>query len=129
MSEKITGYTLLAIGILIIALSLFGVYSVFRGNTEPFLLINSDGISLDMSQFAGAELSPEERRAMSNEDSLRATIIEPELVNKPLNLFLHVLFMGFVSSIGYKIASLGTMLARPIKVKLREEKEGVKASG
>jgi len=35
--------------------------------------------------------------------------------------------MGFIANIGFKIASLGTLLVRPIKVTFRDEKEKITA--
>lgn len=122
MQEKIIGFSLLTIGILIIVFSAFNVYRVFTGKTNPVDLFNSQGITLDLSSLTGEDLSPEQRQALEEEGtSLRTELVEPELVNKPLNLGVHLLLMGFLVNVGYKISSIGVQFLRPIKVKLREK--------
>jgi len=40
-------------------------------------------------------------------------------ISAPLNSFAHLVLMMFIGSIGFKISSLGTMLVRPVIVKLK----------
>ena len=123
MKEKVIGYSLLTVGILIILYSAFSVYSVFTKKQNPQDVFNLPGISLDLSGFVGGDLSPEERAAMEKSNvNTKAELISPEVLNTPLNYTFHILFMGFIASIGFKIANLGTLLVRPIKVNLKEEK-------
>ena len=123
MKEKVIGYSLLTVGILIILYAAFSVYSVFTKKQNPVEVLNLPGISLDLSGFVGGDLSPEERAAMEKSNvNTKAELISPEVLNTPLNYTFHILFMGFIASIGFKIANLGTLLVRPIKVNLKEEK-------
>lgn len=123
MREKVIGYSLLTVGILIILYSAFSVYSVFNKKQNPVDVFNLPGISLDLSGLVGGDLSPEEKALMKEKNvNTRAELISPEVLNTPLNYTFHILFMGFIASIGFKIANLGTLLIRPIKVNLKEEK-------
>lgn len=125
MSEKIVGYILLVLGILTIAFSLFSVYRVFTGQSKAYSLFNLPGISLDLSQVIGSDLPLEQRKSLDPK-SFKTDLVSGEVLNQPLNLFFHILLMGFVANIGYKIASLGVQLLRPNKVDLRQSLEGPK---
>lgn len=112
MDTKITGYVLLIIGILAIVFALTNVYLVFTKNSTPVDLFTFDAISLDFSEFA--DETPQDTNLVKE-------LIKPEVINEPLNYAAYLLFMGFVASIGYKLASVGVMLLRPIKVKVKKE--------
>jgi hypothetical protein len=118
MSEKILGYILIAVGVCVIIASAANVYSVFSGKARPIAPFNLGGISLDF----GAMAPPEQKATLdASGASLKTELIKPEVLNQPLNYAAHLLLMGFLASAGFKLASLGTMLVRPIKVKLSEE--------
>src|SRR3989304_584434 len=125
MSEKVNGNVLLILGLIIMVIAFYGVYSVFTKKSEPYTLFNLPGISLDLSNFIGSDLSSEESMLLKKQSGpLSAEIIDAEIINKPLNLAAYLLFMGFVLNVGYKIASLGVQFLRPVKVNLKTEKEG-----
>ncbi len=125
MTEKILGYLLLISGILIIGVSLFGAYSVFRGKMSVYPLFKLPGISIDLSSFISSDLPNEQKEILNKSQSLKTELISPQLINEPLNFIFHLLFMGFIANVGFKISSLGINLLRPIKVKLNEEKSQV----
>jgi hypothetical protein len=114
MTEKILGYFLLIVGIMIIFFTAINVYNVFNKKTKPIDILNLPGISLDLSSLAGGQLPT---------GAAKPELIAPEVLNQPMNLALHLFFMGFISTIGFKIASLGVMLVRPIKIKLRTQED------
>lgn len=120
MSEKATGYTLLLLGVVLIALALVSVYLVFTGRTKPYPLFSLSGISLDLSNLVTDE-APENLP----QNNLKTELLEAEAINQPLNLLTYLLLMGFVANIGFKIASLGVFFLRPIKVNLRAESKSV----
>lgn len=124
MSEKILGYILIAIGLVIILYSAFSVFSVFTAKSAPFELFKLAGISLDFGSLVGESLPPE-TRGQIGEPNLKSELVDSDFINTPLNIFAHLMLMGFLASIGFKIASLGVMMVRPIKVKLR----GLNSSG
>ena len=120
MTERVSGFALIILGIVIIVLAAFSVYSVFSGKSKPFALFNFPAISLDASSLIGSDAPPEAR------DALRASgqapmleLVPADILNKTSNTLAHLLLMGFIASVGYKIGSLGALLARPVVVKLK----------
>lgn len=113
MTEKVIGYILLALGIVIIALVAFNVVGVFTGSKEPNSIIKNEGsISMDFSVPGG--------------EGLPVTSVPVEIKNYSqiiniANLVLFVVFSGFFASIGYKIAMVGANLVRPVVVKTRSD--------
>ena len=122
MSEKVTGYLLLLAGIVIIALSSLSVYYVFKGRVKPIELFKLPGISIDLSNIAGADL-PKESSDIGSQATLKTDLVEPDIINAPLNLFAHVIFMGFLVNVGFKVSSLGVQMLRPIKVNVKASEE------
>ena len=114
--NKIFGYTLLLIGIGLIIYPVINVYKTFNGQITPYALFTNKGISIDLSKFVDG--------APKNVN-LTQELISPELLNKPMNLAAHIVLMGFIASVGFKIASIGTMLVRTIKVTVNEDKSFV----
>lgn len=131
MTEKLTGYILLVAGLLIIFFAAFSVFATFNGQNKPYGLFNFEGISIDLDNFVTTTESytvPEEYAGdliqnldqleiESNSSKNKQEIVSSELLNTTLNYFAYILFMGFIASIGFKVASLGTQLTRPIIIK------------
>lgn len=112
MSEKIIGYTLLACGILVILFCAFNVYFVFTKQAQPIQLFNFPAVSFDIGQSLGvptAATKPTE-------------LVSADMLNQTSNIFAHLFLMGFLASIGEKLAALGVNLVRPIVIKAKEEK-------
>jgi hypothetical protein len=118
MTEKIVGYIFIAVGVLLILFAGYSVYSVFSGKTSPVELFKFNSISIDVGKNI-PELKGQ---------NLQEELITADMINKPLNITTHLLLMGFIASIGYKIAHLGTMLVRPIIVKLKGKPEQANSS-
>lgn len=122
MTEKIIGYLLLASGILIIGFAAVYVVNVFTKKSEPVEFFSFSGISLDLANLAGEKLSPDQMEELKSQNvSTKAQLIEPEVLNQPLNIAAHLFFMGFIVNVGFKIGSLGVLLLRPVKVKLKAQ--------
>ena len=119
MSEKFIGYLLLFLGILVILGSALGVYFVFSGRYDTYQIFNLPAITLDLSGLMQAE-NPD--TVLPPQANLETELIKSDVLNKPLNLMAHLLFMVFIMNVGFKIATLGVQLLRPIKVTLRSEK-------
>jgi hypothetical protein len=120
MSEKVTGYILLASGIAIILFSMFSLIFVFTKRAEPIQLFNLKGISLDASSLTPQmDLSnvPGVKIPQKTQKPPPIEIMPAESINFSANIFAHLMFMGFLISVGSKIATLGTNLLRPIIVK------------
>lgn len=122
MSEKIVGYCLIAIGILIIIFSGVSVYQVYTKQTKPVTLFNFPGISIDLSQLMAQSLPAELKNAGINIPPTQQEIISAPMVNVPMNLFAHTVLMGFLGGVGLKLAQIGTWLVRTINVNVKEEK-------
>jgi len=110
-SNKIIGYTLLLIGLVMIFYPVYNVYQVFKGQALPYHLFSFDPIAIDLSKFV--EGAPQNA-------NLTQELVSSDLLNKPLDLLAHVILMGFIVTAGYKIAGIGVMLVRTIKVKLKD---------
>lgn len=129
VDTKISGYTLLVVGIALILWSVFSVYQVFTGKTRAYNLFNFDAIGLDLASLVpvpeidtsqlpdGVELPA---RYVSPQTDQKTEIVSSSLLNDTTNIIFHLMLMGFVAGGGYKLASLGTMLVRPVKVNLKE---------
>jgi len=125
MSEKVIGYILLTVGVVIITLTAWNVWQVFAGKAEPVQLFNFEGISIDPSKFAPQVDVPEGMEGLISQRapaSQKVEFISPDYLNDTANLFAHIMLMGFIASIGGRFATIGTQLLRPIEVKLREAK-------
>lgn len=130
MDTKISGYTLLVIGIALIAWSVLSVYQVFTGKASAYKLFAFDGIGLDLSALVGTQQVntsglPDNfelpARYLETGEAPKTELVPSNLLNDTTNVIFHLMLMGFVASGGFKIASIGTMLVRPVKVTLRED--------
>lgn len=115
MNEKIVGYVLLFLGIIIIFFSAFSVYGVFSKKIKPV-------------QFFAIGDAPIEIPIAGQTTSGGGIDIPIEAVSDPLNSFAHLALMMFIGGVGFKIASLGTMLVRPVVVKLKGKEPSGKSS-
>ncbi len=121
MTSKRIGYILLFLGILIIGYSAFDVYQVFTKQKQPIQLFSLEGIFIDPSTFAPQIEVPAGMESIVRQPARggQIEILPADLLNLTSNLFAHILLMGFIGSVGSKIATLGTALVRTIEVKVR----------
>ncbi|MBN1168824.1 hypothetical protein JXA63_02940 [Candidatus Woesebacteria bacterium] len=123
MSEKISGFVLLIIGLGVMLFAVFNIYQTFTGQSEPIQLFDlKEGIGLDFSSFLVGDASPEELEQIKSENNLKSELVSPELINEPMNLFSHFLLMGFIVNVGFKIGLLGANILRPVKVDVGKNK-------
>lgn len=113
MTEKVTGYLLLGLGLVIILISALNIYLIFTGKTHPVQIFNFSGISLDLSSTLGLP--------STGLKTAPSELVSPALLNDTTNLFAHLFLVGFFVNVGGKIASLGIELLRPVVVKLKEK--------
>ena len=104
--EKIVGYILLAIGIIMIFFSVYEMMRVFTGGSPPPNLFNFSDISIQMSEQA--------------EETL---LVSGEELNKLVAMAFWYMLMFFIMWSGGKIASLGVSMIREIKVEVKEPME------
>lgn len=130
MSEKVIGYLLLTAGIIFIVFSTYSVYSVFAKKAKPIDLFSYTGISIDPNQFIPQMSIPsqitlpdgtiQELETPSVKNQAQKTeIISGDMLNDYSNIVAHLMLMGFLATIGFKLASLGISLIRPIVVRLK----------
>lgn len=118
MSEKVTGYILLGAGLLVIIFAALNVYQVFTNQAKPVQVFKFEGIALDASSLIPTDERP---RNQAETQAPKMELISGSMINESSNLFIHLFLMGFVASVGYKIASLGVMLLRPINVAVKSK--------
>jgi hypothetical protein len=112
VSEKIIGYLLLGGGIFLIVFAAVSVYWVFTDQIQPYDFVKSSSsvISIPLQLVPGAKPT-----------QLPLNIDQILPVAKLTNTTLHIMLMGFLASVGSKLAHIGTSLVRPIVVKTREK--------
>lgn len=122
MTEKVIGYILLGVGILIIAASFLSVLLVFTKTIEPVSIFETKGVSLDFGQFLTGSLPPEVQGTLTVEQKAqKSEIISADYLNTASNLAAHIFLAGFFAGIGHKLASIGTNLVRPIVIEAKEK--------
>jgi len=104
MPEKIIGYLLIVVGIFVICLSGFNGYQIITKKTTPIKILNLKGVTIDLGQTTGVKQPGVE-------------IFSAKDLNSTLNFFAHLAVLGLFVNIGFKIASLGVSLVRPVVVK------------
>lgn len=118
MNERVTGYILLGVGICIMLFALGNIFLVFTSKIQPITLFDAKGTSFDLNS-----LLPQLPQEASSGKPAGMQLISPQTINQVLNVSTHFFLMSFVMTFGYKLASLGVMLIRPVVVKLKEAKE------
>lgn len=103
MSEKVIGYSLLVVGIIIIVFAAVNILAVFTGQAQPVQLFNFSPMAIALAPG----MKPVE-------------LFSARDLNQTANITAQLFFMGFIASIGQKLASLGVQLVRPIVVKFKE---------
>ncbi len=102
-TEKIIGYALLILGLILLLFSIFEMVNVYYGYAPPPKLFNFGDISLPLGDN-GATVS----------------LLQGAQASQLPNLFFWFILMGFVLLAGGKIASLGVSMIKDIKVEIRE---------
>jgi hypothetical protein len=128
MSEKITGYSLLFLGIGIMFFCVINIFMVFTNKMEPFSYFNiasssGEGNPLNISNLM-KQIQGGNQDALNTSIALPKTdLIPSESLNQMLNLSTQFFLMTFILGFGYKLANLGVQLVRPINVKLKSAPE------
>lgn len=111
MNEKLLGYILLIFGIAVIFFAGFNVYMVFTKQMPPIQLFSFPSVGLDASALM--DTKPAAGTAPKLE------ILPANVLNDTSNIFAHMFLMGFIATLGHKIASIGAQLVRTIEVQVR----------
>ncbi len=119
MTEKIIGYLCLCIGILAICLAGYNGYQVFTGQIQPITAYEigktTIGNTLPKISLQGSEQSSIASALTPMLQSTLNAAIDKSM-EKPINITVHILLLGFFASLGQKLATIGTTLVRPIVV-------------
>jgi len=107
-AEKVVGYSLLAVGLALIVLSVYFMYAVFTGSMLPPTIFSMGSIRLPIPTGDGGM-------------PIEVEVVPGEQVSKVVNAVLWSILMVFVASAGSKIGGLGVKLAREIKVEVKRE--------
>lgn len=113
MTEKITGWVFIFIGVAMILGATANVVMVFLKMATPVQFFSFSGIGLDPAQ-----LVPAQGAANLTMPTGVLEVIPPKMINETSNIFAHMILMGFLVSTGSKIAAIGVQLVRPVVVKL-----------
>jgi len=126
-TEKIIGYSLLSVGILLMIFSTFQIISVFTGKAKPIPLFSmeaptkSTNTNTKSQKQTPAELA---QKIQTDPFSLLQQsgglpvpeLIDPAVLGRMLNLIVYYLIMQFLLGLGFKLSSLGVGLVRPLKI-------------
>lgn len=119
MTEKIIGYILIFFGIIIIAYAGISTYLVFTKQMEPIKLFSFAGVSIDPTQYIQNSTNSLPKGLSTRNTKME--LISSDMINTTSNIFAYIFLMGFLVTVGFKIASIGAMLVRPIVVHLKSK--------
>ncbi len=119
--EKITGYILIVLGLCIVCMAGWNGLMVFTGKADPIRIFISSPLPTNtpsIPQFSG----PSNEVIASLQPMLSSLVGQTMGPNmeKPINITIHFLILGFFVTIGFRIASIGAMLVRSITYKIKE---------
>lgn len=119
MTEKIVGYTLLAVGIIVLGFAGLNMIDLLTGRVRPIEFFQFQPVNVDLEGMLRGSLPPEIAAVVAGKPTQPTELLSADLLNQPANFVVHLSIMGILAGIGQKVASLGIMLVRPIHVKLK----------
>lgn len=105
MENKIIGYLLVVIGVFIMFLTAYFVFNVFTKKVNPINVVSESSLFMPTNIDKGSVVG------LMNIDM-------KEIANLA-NISFSLVLGGFLLNVGFKLASLGVMLARPIVVDIK----------
>lgn len=128
MTEKIVGYTLLAVGLIILGFAVLNMIDLLTGRIRPVEFFHFTPVVVDLEGMLRGSLPleslpPEAAALIAEKPTIPTELLSADLLNQPANFVVHLSIMGILAGIGQKVAGLGIMLLRPIKVHLKEGSE------
>ncbi|MDA1316700.1 MAG: hypothetical protein O3B87_01595 [bacterium] len=122
-SERIVGYILLGLGILVMIYAAIQIIMVFTNKAEPLEFFTSKPIVQEAtnSEELSDLIQENPFAALSSSGASLPTpqLIDPQMLNGVLNMSVYFLIMHFLLGLGFKIANLGVQLVRPIRVEVK----------
>lgn len=120
MTEKIVGYTLLAIGLIVLGFAGLNMIDLVTGRVRPIEFFQFQPVNVDLEGMLRGSLPPEVAALVAGKPTTPTELLSADLLNQPANFVVHLSIMGILAGIGQKVASLGIMLVRPINVNLKQ---------
>jgi|GEM_PF-1568113 len=133
-AEKIVGYSLLGFGIVIMLVAAFQIVLTLTGKAQPIQIFKTAPKAVVQSDTEGPDMSDPEgllKQIQQDPFSLLHSggtgaslpqIIDPTVINQMLNLTVYYFIMQFILGLGYKLASLGVQIIRPLKVSINKNR-------
>ncbi|KKQ38924.1 MAG: hypothetical protein US54_C0001G0049 [Candidatus Roizmanbacteria bacterium GW2011_GWA2_37_7] len=132
-SEKIIGYVLLGVGIFLMLVAAFQIILVFTGKAQPIKILNTTAQNNNQNTSKNIDSSnPDELLKQIQEDPLSLlssgggvslpNLIDPTVLYQMLNLTVYYFIMQFMLGFGYKLASLGVQMVRPLKISVDQNR-------
>ena len=118
MKEKALGYIFLSIGVLVMAVSVYLVYLVLSNRITPFSVFQSNPAVVSSEEDTSAEELLSNPAAIAKMQQQIITTILDKQINKSMNLGATIFLIYFLMLFGFRLATLGTQLVRPIHVNL-----------
>lgn len=126
------GYFLLGVGVVIMIFSAIQIVFVFTGKATPVKIFqNAPNFDSQVDQNTIQESNPEEMLRQFQKDPLSMlgsknaalpSLIDTKILSQMLNLMAYYFIMQFLMGFGFKLASLGVNMLRPIKVNIEDKK-------
>ncbi len=129
MTEKVVGYALLVIGILIMVLASMHAISVFTGKSKPAQIFTP---KISVQKPATTPLSQEEINEAVQSGDFASILssgmangmdgfgINPSMITDSLNFTVYFFLIQFILGLGFKVSSLGVQMVRAINVIVRK---------
>ena len=105
---KMAGWVLLIVGLILIVLAVYFMFTVFTGATAPPAIFNMKSITMSLPTGEGTPPTDVE-------------LVPGGAVSRVVNMILWAVLMYFVASAGSRIGGLGVKLIRDIKVEVKRE--------
>lgn len=129
-SEKIFGWVLLAIGLVIIVVSTLSAYRMLTGAVQPPKVLDVPAPVIKLPQASqpsvslpeGIELPPGVNINQQQSNPAEVKLLPDDVFSRLLNTSLFYLAMMFVATSGLKFSDIGVKLIKDIKVDVKENK-------
>jgi len=105
---KMVGWALLIVGLILIALTVYSMFTIYTGATAPPGIFNMKSITIGMPTGEGTPPTEIE-------------LVPGDQISKVANMGLWTVLMLFIASAGSRIGGLGVKLIREIKVEVKRE--------
>jgi hypothetical protein len=123
MRERVVGYALLSLGILVMAVSIYFVYLLLSNHLKPFDVFQGSLMPAAKQQSVSLQDLMSNPSALTQMQSQLISQIFEKQINKTMNLGATIFLMYFIMLFGFRLSTLGVQLIRPIQVKLKTATE------